>query len=133
MSEVYYIRDYKESDKAFVLATFLRGLYYGDSWFSLMPKDVFMKNYKPIIEALVARNFVKVACLIEDPDVIIGYSILSQDFQVIHWVFVKKAFRGMGIGKRLIHKFLKAATHLTKTGKSLLTKYETCIFNPFAV
>jgi hypothetical protein len=133
MSDVYYIRDYKEADKPFVLATFLRGLYYGDSWFSLIPKEVFMRNYKPIIEAILAKNYVKVACLIEDPDVIIGYSILSKDFKVIHWVFVKKSFRTMGIGKNLIPAVINSATHLTKTGKTLLTKYQNCIFNPFAV
>ncbi len=132
MSEVYYIRDFKETDRAFVKATFLRGLYHGDSWFSVMPKDLFMRCYAPVVEALIVRNFVKVACLTDDPDVIIGYSIVNPTLQVLHWIYVKKPFRGMGIGKALIPTLVTTFTHLTRAGKSLLDKYKA-VFNPFAV
>lgn len=132
MSSVYHIRDFREADRAFVKATFLRGMYHGDSWFSVMPKDLFMRNYALIIEALIAKNLIQVACLTDDPDVIIGYSLISPDFQVMHWVFVKKAFRGLGIGKALIPMSIKVVTHLTKPGKSLMDKYKA-IFNPFAI
>lgn len=130
---LYEIRDYEPSDKAFVMATFLRGLYYGDSWFSLMPKDLFMVHYKHIVEALINKHLVKVACLKEDRDVILGYSILSHDFKVIHWCFVKSAFRKQGIGKALVPSSVGTVTHLTVLGKSLMTKFTNCVFNPFAI
>src|ERR1035438_3245364 len=98
---LYEIRDAKLSDKNFVLATFLRGLYYGETWFSEIPKDIFMTNYKLIAEALVTspKVIIKVACLPEDLDTIIGYSILSQDFLTLHFVYVKSAWRLKGVGK----------------------------------
>lgn len=133
---LYDIRDMEEGDKNFILATFLRGLYYGDSWFSIIPKDIFMKSYKPVAEALVNGNktTIKIACLKEDPGVILGYSILSSDYHSIVWAFVKSAWRRRGIARRLLPKAPTQVTHLTPLGKSLLNKFETApIFNPFAL
>jgi hypothetical protein len=137
---LYDIRDYKESDKNFIMASFLKGLYYGDSWFSKIPKDVFMANYKRVIEYYLqpGKCAVKIACLPDDPDIIIGYSILSADYSAIVWVYVKNSklpdgstWRRHGIGKRLVPQYPTAVLHLTKIGESLLSKYPTAIFNPF--
>lgn len=128
---LYSIRDGKESDNNFILATFLRGLYYGDSWFSLIPKDIFMDNYKEVAEHMVANNTIKIACLPEDPDVILGYSILSADFQTIHWVYVKSAWRKKGIGTRLTPKYPTTISHLSSLGKELMKRFDNCVFNPF--
>lgn len=137
---LYDIRDFKLEDRSFVLATFLRGLYYGDSWFSLIPKDIFMNNYKRVAEALVSspKAVIKVACLKEDSDVILGYSILSADFQTIHWVYVKSSkspdgstWRNKGIGRSLLPQYPIAVTHLTKVGQALMSKFPNIIFDPF--
>lgn len=132
---LYDIRDAKEEDKHFILATFLRGMYYGDSWFSFIPKQIFMTNYKPVAEALVNGNktAIKIACLKEDPDVILGYSILSADYLTIHFCFVKAAWRQKGIARSLLPKYPTAVTHLTRLGRDLLPKLENTIFNPFAL
>lgn len=130
---LYHIRDYKESDKSFVLATFLRGLYHGDSWFSQIPRDVFMNSYKIIAESMIVspKNIIQIACLKEDSDVILGYSILSADFKAIRWVYVKSVWRKQGIGRSLVPQFPSTVTHLTILGKSLMDKIPTAIFNPF--
>lgn len=114
-----------------MLATFLRGLYYGDSWFSLIPKQIFMDNYKLVAEALVTRATIKVACLKDEEDVIIGYSILSNDYQTIHFVYVKANWRLKGIARSLLPQYPSAVSHLTELGKKLITKFNGCIFNPF--
>lgn len=130
---LYDIRDGKESDKNFVLATFLRGLYYGDSWFSIIPKNIFMDHYKRLANALVnhPQIIIKVACLKEDPDVILGYSILSSDLSTIHWVFVKSAWRNNGIARSLVPQQPNNVTHLSALGKILLPKFKNVVFNPF--
>lgn len=129
---LYHVRDYKESDKSFILSTFLRGLYYGDSWFSLIDKKIFMDNYKHIAEKIVSspNTTIRVACLIEEPDVILGYSILSTNKTIV-WVYVKSVWRKRGIGRTLTPEFPTAVTHLTALGKSLLTKIPGAVFNPF--
>lgn len=128
------IRDYKpESDRSFILATWLRGLYYGDSWFSLIPKRAFMEAYHIILERILANPIIviKVACLKEDSDVILGYSVYHKVFKglALDWVFVKSAFRNIGVAKMLVPDDVVCCTHLTKVGKAI--KPKNCEFNPF--
>lgn len=132
---LYQVRDFKEEDKNFVLATFLRGLYYGDSWFTDIPKDIFMDNYKSVAESLVSspKVTIKIVCLKEDTDVILGYSILSSDFQTVHWVYVKSIWRRRGIGSSIVPNYFTAASHLSGLGRTLMKKYKDAIFNPFSL
>ena len=82
---LYDVRPYQTEDKPFIMASFLRGLYYGEFFWNNIPKDIFMNNYKHLIEnMLTSPNVsVQVACMKEQPDTIIGYSILSTDYQTI--------------------------------------------------
>lgn len=132
---LFDIRDMIESDKNFIYASFLRGLYYGDSWFSLIPKQIFMDNYKLVIEALVnsPKTKIVIACLKEDPNIILGYSILSEDYQTINWVFVKKVWRKRGIARAILPKQPTSVSHLSDLGRILLPKFKDLIFNPFKV
>ncbi len=128
-------RAVKPEDVNFIFATFLRGLYYGDSWFSQMPKAVFMDNYHKVVQHLLLNEDTKVtvACLNDDPNIILAYVITSVDGATLHWAFCKKAWRSIGIIKDLTPKNLKQVTHLTKTGLSIIKKHEEVTFNPFAI
>jgi hypothetical protein len=44
---------------------------------------------------------------------------------------VKEKWRRMGIAKAILPQFPVYVTHLTAFGKSLLSKFESCTFNPF--
>ena len=127
----YIIREYELGDKAFIMSTFLKSLYYGDSWFSIIPKNIFMDNYKKIVEALITQGVVKIACLPDDKDEILGYSILGKDGTTVHFVYVKKVQRKNGVAKSLIPKYTHTVTHLTELGKILLPKLNNAVFNPF--
>lgn len=131
---LYEVRDAKPEDKNFILASFLRALYHGDSWFSFIPRGIFMSNYSKIAEIIITnpKNIVKIACLREDPDTILGYSILSGDYQGIHFCYVRKAWRDKGIGRSLVPQYPSYVTHLTNVGRELMSKFpKTTIFNPF--
>lgn len=130
---LYDVRDMIDADKNFIMATFLRGVYYGDMWYSLIPKNIFMDNYKKIAEDVVdgRKAVIKVACLKEDPSVILGYSILSTDYQAVIWTFVKTPWRKRGIARSLVPQYPVACTHLSKLGQSLMSKFPGIVFNPF--
>ncbi len=130
---LYDIRGMKEADKAFIMATWLRGLYYGDSWFSDIPKYIFMDSYKKIAAGMLESPNVRVrvACLKEDSDVILGYSVASSDGKAVVWVFVKTPWRQQGIGKSLVPNDAQYVTLLTTLGKNLLPKFPNLVFNPF--
>lgn len=122
-------REYQPDDRNFIFSTWLRGLYYGDSWFSEIPKNIFMQHYHAVIERLLDAPGVtiKVACLSDTPDVILGYSVTRGN--ILDYVFVKSAWRKAGIGKSLVPPAPYTVTHLTKVGKIL--KPVNCPFNPF--
>lgn len=130
---LYDIRTATPDDDNFILATWLRGLYYGDSWFSQIPKNIFMDNYKKIAKATLTnpKVTIKIACLKEDPTVILGYSIVSKDSKAVIWCFVKTAWRKQGIGRSLLPESPLFVTHLTALGKSLLPRLPGTTFNPF--
>lgn len=127
------IRGYLPDDRSFILACWLRGVYYGNTFFSEIPKGIFMEHYHSVLERFIdnPKVTIKVACLKDDPQVILGYSVsrVSKDQVVLDWIFVKTAWRKIGIGKSLVPENLKAVTHLTKIGKSL--KPDSVVYNPF--
>lgn len=134
-SDLVEIREYQPNDKNFIFSTFLRGLYYGDSWFTLIDKDVFMSNYHKILNVLLAspNTKVNVACLKEDKDIILGYSIYSKDNSILHYVFCKSAWRSIGICRLLVSPSTTTVTHMTKVGLGFLKKHPHIKFNPFAL
>lgn len=130
---LYDIRGMIESDKNFILSTFLRGVYYGSSWYNLIPKDLFMKHYKALADFLVTSPncVVLVACLKDDPETIIGYSVLSEDAKSILWVYVKQKWRYKKVGTSLLPPDPLYAMHVTDMAVPLLRKYPNLVFNPF--
>jgi GNAT superfamily N-acetyltransferase len=134
-AELIAIRLMNENDKGFIYATWLKGLYYGDTWFKEVPKDLFMKGYRPIIDKLLSSpdTVVTVACLKDDPEVILGYAVQKLDCVTVHWVFVKQSWRGIGLAKSLISPKIGVVTHLTRAGLGILKNHCKIIFNPFAI
>lgn len=131
-SELIAVRSYIDSDLNLILATWLRGLFYSDTLYSEIPKNVFMSEYRKILIALLTKSdtVVNVACLKDDPEVVLGYSILSNEAKCLHWVYVKKNWRGIGLAKDLVPSDITAATHTTKVGISIMKK-KGLAFNPF--
>lgn len=127
------VRDFVPGDLNFILSTWLRGLKYGNDLFNDIPSDIYFPNYKMIVEAMLAKPHteIKVSCLVEDPEVILGYSVYHAS--VLDWVFVKRAWRGIGIARSLVPSTITAVSHLTKSGRSILQRRQGIIFNPFAV
>jgi len=121
------IREPEETDIPFFFTTWLHGLYYGNSWFNAIDKDVFYEKYHEVLKLLLGRSSLRVACMEDEPDVILGYSVFTDT--TLHWVFVKKAWRKLGIAKRLIPQDINTVSHLTKLGKAL--KPKDWKFNPF--
>lgn len=125
------IRGPQADDVNFIYASWLRGLYYGNTFFGEIPKDIFMSKYHKALEGILLRATVRVACLKEDPEVILGYSVsrTTEAGETLDWLFVKSAWRRIGIGKSLVPNKIQAVTHMTKVGRSL--KPKDCIYNPF--
>jgi GNAT superfamily N-acetyltransferase len=121
------LRQAKPEDLNFIYSTWLLGLYHGNDWFNDIPKQIFFDNYKKVVEHRLMTSSVTVACLGDDDDVVLGYCVHREN--TLDWIFVKKAWRRLGIAKSLLPIDVVQCTHLTKLGKKL--KPEHIVFNPF--
>jgi hypothetical protein len=135
--ELLTIRDVRQEDVPFILSTWLKGLYYGgDKMLRKIPKDVFMANQHKNIERILQTPGVqvKVACLKEDADVIVGYSVYRTggDITVFDWAFCKRDWRGIGIAKSLAPPHFDIVTNLTRPAEAILQKsFPKVTFNPW--
>ena len=128
------IRSLEASDINFIYSTYLRGLYYGNDYFKEMQKDAFFSAYEARLLSLLVKPSinVRIACLSDSPDIILGYALLEPKTAVAHFVFVKEAWRKQGIAKTLLNAPISTVTSITKLGNEL-RKRKQWVFNPFAI
>jgi len=130
------IRDAKPGDEAFIMSTWLKGLLFGgDGIWRKIPSDIYYSNQHKIMERILTSPVtkVKVACLREDADVILGYAVYRQaaEVTVLDWVFVKRDWRSIGIAKSLCPPKIDSVTFLSRVGEAILAKKAKIVFNPF--
>lgn len=135
------IRHGTPKDEDLIFSTWLKGAYYGwlknmckfyenkeDKILDSIPQDAFDKHYSRVISAVLKRSSVNIACLKENPDVILGFSVFNSD--TAHWVFVKESWRLIGIAKDLIPPTITHVSHLSPPAKAICFK-RGFIFDPF--
>lgn len=142
MSEVT-IRPFKSTDANLIYSTWLRNYFHSSAFAKKISSDVFFKYHQLIVERILSRSkdHVLIACLPDAPDVIVGYLVyekLPQDL-VIHYCYVKKAFRKLGIAKSL---FASAGidldqsnyySHLTYEVEPIIRTYPNLIYSPYLI
>lgn len=139
---VWLIRPAIPSDIPFIYSTWLKSFKYDSALGKSMRKSVFFESYREVIDNILDQSSVAVACMQDDPNVIIGYivyaSYYSFDHVILHYLFVKESFRKFGVAKSLtnvldIQKPIKF-THLTNQFKTLAYSshlFASFIYNPF--
>lgn len=115
------------SDRGIILATWLPGLYHGNGMFKKIPKQLFEQRYSRVLEALLDSSPQMILCAADDPDVIVGYAVVS--LPRLHWIYIKKAWRGLGLARQLLPEGIETVSHLTRVGEKLMPKEWT--FDPF--
>lgn len=118
-----------KEDEDFIYATWLRSQYYGNTWFKSINRDVYFENYKAVVRERIASNVVLISCLSSDPDVVLGYSVVSRDGTTLHWLYVKRAWRRKGIARDLFPQTVSTVTSMTKVARALMPS--GLVFNPW--
>ncbi len=124
------IRDPQPGDINFLLSTALKGLYYGSRFWAEVDQDSFFKNYEPFLKSLMLKTTIKVACLDDDKDVILGWVMYHNE--TLDFIFVKKSYRKLGIAKLLYPQGITTVSQITDQGNSI-RKQMKLKFNPFDV
>lgn len=104
-----------------------------------MPKTVYMTGQHRLIDELLRRtsNNVLIACTDESPTHILGWAAGEQlaGVAVFHFAYVRKEYRRLGIGRRLIEALAQGCrgrqhTHETKSAEAFIRAIGST-FNPY--
>lgn len=125
------IRMAELEDKNFILSTWLKGNYYANPYFGIIPQDLYFREYgKHVMEVLYSpRVTVRVACDQASPGWIVGFAVYEG--HALHWIHVRRDYRGRGIAKLLLKDVPITETRgITRRGREIL-RNKDIIFNPF--
>lgn len=129
-------RSGNDHDVPFIHSTWLKSLRYGNDWFKQIDQKAYFREYNKVIDRILAKptTLIKIAHLADDPEIILGYAIFEPGVSretILHWVYVKQAWRRIGIARLLIPDNVGTITHLTKMGHMLKHNSTNVAFNPF--
>jgi len=94
----FKIRAYEPSDEGFVLKSWLKSYRTAPANFRLRDREYYEERM-PLVKHLVDRGRVLLAVDVEDPDLAFGWVCYEKN--VLHYVYVKEAFRRLGIATEL--------------------------------
>lgn len=103
LTRVITIREANQEDISFIYKSWLIG-YKSARTNHRVRNSIYFKNQTKVIDQILLRAKVYVACNIDDPTQLYGY-ICTEYFPnavVLHWLYVKYKFRKFGIAKALI-------------------------------
>jgi GNAT superfamily N-acetyltransferase len=103
-------------------------------------KDSYLTAHNKTLNGLLDNCECKIVCDTEDPDLIYGFIIYEsmKEWDVIHYIYIRKDFRGRGLADKLIFEACTGNTqlvlsHLTDDFKpAKLKKYwSKVIYDPY--
>lgn len=123
------VRPMEEDDRSFVVKSwlssaessaphtkFLRLPYLQDANRALggQLRDAWFVQYHSEVEQVVGRATCLVACMIDEPEVIVGFivgEVHSTGPLVIHWNYSRNRYRNLGIANSLVEALKEELTH----------------------
>lgn len=99
--------DYDASKhEAFVMNSWMNSWAVGRTYTERhVPMDRALAGHRRFVEAALASCGAKVAVIADDPDIFVGWACaeaVDPDVGCLHFMFVKKKFRGCGVARTLL-------------------------------
>ena len=140
MAEVEVRLAYLE-DVPFIFSTWLKSYRYASTFARKISNDIYYKRHHLVIDLILKRagSTVLVAHPVGEPNVILGYLVTERQpdgEDVIHFTYIKKSFRQMGVA-RALWKGLDAEknylfTHYTADADWITKKYNLT-YDPYRI
>lgn len=136
MKSEFNIREPKPTDLNFIQSSFLKSMKKESALGRACSTRVFFKEFTKVIDYILDRSEILIACDQSNEDTILGYLIYEPT--VVHYAYVKNGLRELNIARDLIlHAFPDAKsvvhTQSTNDSKKIAKKYPELIFNPFSL
>src|ERR1700677_4935251 len=128
-------------DIPFIFATWLRSYRHSSTFAKKISNDIYYLRHHLVIDLILKREGSKVLVVHPqgEPDVILGYVVTEKQpdgAEVVHYTYVKKSFRRMGIAETLWKELDKnksyTFTHYTTDAEWLNKKYNL-IYDPYRI
>lgn len=134
------IRNAKKEDIPFIYDTWMNSYFYYNVFFDCKKqnkksKSKFMQTCRKVIDHILTCENTKIliSCLKDDDSVIMGYSVSSSDKDfnnILHYAYVKKDWRRIGLFNDLVPFSPEYITHKTKIIDEI-TKLKDANFQPY--
>lgn len=133
------VRPATQGDVNFILNSWIKSAYSNLPKAYEMPNFMFCTEHHKLIEAVLKRSTVIVACDRKDPSIIYGYLVAEylQNHPTIHYIYVKQTFRRLGLASYLINcldinqESIIFISHTTLKFKNFFGTKRHFIFNPY--
>lgn len=135
----FAVRPARRTDAHFIASSWLKS-YRDSPATAAVPSQTFYYWHHRVIEVVLARAAVLVACDPDDPDTIVGWACAEAmpGALVLHYVYVKHAFRRFGIARALVRALQAAepgtdqifATHATRRALGIMREHDIFL-NPY--
>ena len=132
----------KHTDQAFVFSTWLRNYKHSSYFAKGIRSSIFFPGHQKLLELLFDKPTLKVfiAHPTDDDQTILGYLVAEFHHKapVIHFIFIKEAFRNMGIATLLLnHAEINPDnfhfTHWTMPMDEIIRKHPNIRYNPYCL
>ena len=139
------IREADARDLNFILATWLRSFKSSSPFTKRIKNKIYYQFHHELIRKLLQTAKVLVAADGVDDSVIYGWLVVDElerndaivgKWAIVHYTYVKSAFRGLGIAHDLwkaaaLHPDITLFTHWTYECEKLLEKWPTLTYCPY--
>jgi ribosomal protein S18 acetylase RimI-like enzyme len=125
-------------DLNFIFATWLRSYRHASQFARKISNEIFYSRHHLVIDLILKRNGSKVLVAHPkgEPDVILGYVVTETQpdgANVLHYSYVKKSFRQMGIAKALWKDMNSTVfTHHTADADWIAKKFNL-VYDPYRI
>lgn len=134
----YNLRPAVGNDLPFIFDTFLKSYKMSSAIGKSCRNGIFFDNYRLVVDDILESSSVTIACHKDEPSVIFGYIIHQGN--ILHYIFIKEAFRNLGLAKALYNHGLQDTDplfgYLYTTHKTFISEKIESLkvpFNPFVL
>lgn len=95
----YAMRDAQPTDLGFIVRGWVREMRHAP-WTRYVPNHVYTPTMHELVHRILGPSSVTIACDRENAELLLG--CIVHERPMVHWLYVKGAYRGLGIGRALL-------------------------------
>lgn len=119
----HMMRPATEADLGFLRDPWVQEMRHSP-WSRGVPDDVYFPEMKAFVGRVLRRSYTLIACNPEDPTHVFGFVTFERP-NVVHWIYVKRAYQRVGLGQALLDAAKLAG------GKLIATQASSACFDKF--